>query len=213
MFDFTANDLYKMEIEVRKLSQCWSTEIACYNAVGKALQQAVNDNSFNPECACWLNVLKFRDIQSLPNDIKLNLYSFKEYGTPQRTYDLNIVFAQCWCMYPAFGDWFTEKARQAKAKKEIRKANAETNAVLRNLDNEFQDMREFVIALRRAIDDCACINYGTTCLTVYTWSPGTNRRYRTSNKLYRLDTRKTPLTNETLQTAADVILESCNVVR
>lgn len=209
MNQYTGSDLVEMKHEVKKLAESWSTEIACYKACASAIKQATMKDDCPQKFKDWLKVLQFRQIHLLPTMTSLNLDSFKDYGTPERTYDLNVVFAQCMCMYDDFGDWMKEMARIANVKKEARKANAATNLTLMNLENEYKDLPSFVTDLRNAIDNKACVNRGTTGFSVYTWAPGTCRRYRTGTRIYRLDSRKTPLTAETLKAAADSILEVC----
>lgn len=211
---FTGSDLYAMRHEVHNRAGAWSTEIACYNAIGKAISTALitlpNHSDIHEKYSNWYDVIRFRQTHLLPGATYMKLDDFtKSYGVPERTYDLNIVFAQCCLMYPEFDSWFTEESRKAQIQKEIRKQNAEANKTLMNLDNEYKNLKAFVYALRNAIDNKACINYGSAKLTVYAWAPGTLRRYRTSTKLYTLDSRKTPLTAEILKAAADTILESC----
>lgn len=211
---FTGNDLYEMRHEVHKLADSWSTEIACYTAIGKTICKALNTPSTPDDTRekynNWYDVIRFRQTHLLSDTTYMKLDDFtKPYGVPERTYDLNIVFAQCCLMYPEFHTWFTEKSRKAQIQKEIRKQNAETNKTLMNLDNEYKNLKAFVYDLRNAIDNKACINYGSAKLTAYAWAPGTNRRYRTGTKLYTLDSRKTPMTAEVLKAAADTILESC----
>lgn len=211
---FTGSDLYAMRSEVRSRAGAWSTEIACYTAIGKIICKTLNTpstpNDIREKYNNWYDVIRFRQTYLLPGATYMKLDDFtKPYGVPERTYDLNTVFAQCCLMYPEFDSWFAEESRKAQIQKEIRKQNAETNKTLMNLDNEYKSLRVFVYDLRKAIDNKACINYGSAKLTVYAWAPGTLRKYRTGTKLYSLDSRKTPLTAEILKAAADTILESC----
>lgn len=201
---YTLCDLGVMESEVSKLAENWSTEIACYKAIGKAVRTR-NDDAARQ----WIDVLTFRKLHLLPNPCYFRLDDFNDYGVPERTLDLRKVFAQCALMYPDFLTFLKSAATIAGQKKEIRKHNAEMNQTLMNLDNTYPSVRDFVNALRNAIDHRACINFGSAKITAYTWAPGTNRRFRTSTKLYTMDSRKTPMTAETLKVAADTILESC----
>lgn len=211
---FTGSDLYIMRSEVRSRADAWSTEIACYTAIGKTICKVLNTptmpDDIREKYNNWYDVIRFRQTNLLPDTTSMKLDDFtRPYGVPERTYDLNIVFAQCSLMYPEFDTWFTEESRKAQIQKEIRKQNAETNKTLMNLDNEYGNLKAFVYDLRNAIDNKACINYGAAKLTVYAWAPYTNHKYRTGTKLYSLDSRKTPLTAEVLKAAADTILESC----
>lgn len=212
---FTVSDLHTMRSTVRNLAtEAWSTEYACYKALGKTIKTFLMDPRLDDERRSkyngWMNVLTFRQLNLLHETIYMGFDDFtKDYNLVSRTNDLNVVFAQCSLMYPEFFDWFSEEARKAQVQKEMRKQNAETNKTLMNLDNEYKDIRAFVFDLRKAIDNKACINYGSAKISVYIWAPGTCRRYRTSTKIYTMDSRKTPLTAENLKAAADTILESC----
>lgn len=206
--EYTYRDFWSMTEDVRGMAKSWSSELACYNALGKAVAQKAKLES-DADAGEWLRILSFMRISELPGTVGLRLSLFGEYGPSELVHDRRMVFAQCCCTYEEFRVWMAEQAREAEARKKVRQANMETNRVLMNLENDYPSIDKFVTALRDAIDNKACINYGSAKITVYRWAPGTCRRYRTGPKLYTLDSRKTPLTAETLKTMADAVLESC----
>lgn len=155
----------------------------------------------------YMDILRFRRADRIMPFHRFEYQKFQECGKAERTLDFKYVFTQLIVEYPETEATLKEWSEKTKYEKEVRKNNAEINQALVALDADFKTPQDFRTSLGRLTDYKACINCGKTSVSVFTWNPNHVGKYRTSNRIWFADIRKTPLTKELLQEAADTIEE------
>ena len=155
----------------------------------------------------YMEILRFMHADRINAFHQFEYQKFNEYGKAERTLDLKYVFTQLIVECPETEAVLKEWSERTKYEKEARKSNAEINRALVALDADFKTPQEFRTSLGRLTNYKACINCGKTSVSVFTWNPRHVGKYRTSNRIWFADIRKTPLTKELLQEAADTIEE------
>ena len=101
----------------------------------------------------------------------------------------------------------TEWSNKTAYDKELRKHNAELMKAINNLDADFTDPQSFRKEIIRLSDNQACVNCGSTSVSIFTWSPTNWGKYRTSNRIWFADMRKKPFTTALLDEALQTISE------
>ena len=132
---------------------------------------------------------------------------FQELGPYERGTDFVYAFAQLIVEYPETEAVITDWSNQTKYEKERRKHNAEVMQALTNLEADFTDPQSFRKEIMRLSDNKACVNCGSTSVSIFTWSPRHWGKYRTSNRIWFADMRKKPFTSALLDEALQTINE------
>lgn len=184
--------------EVKTLLQPYSNE---FNGLMNWAKQIKNDD--------WNHVIQFNEAYRIMVAHKFNFQKLQEYTNADRAEDFCWSFAQLLVEYPEAYDKLSVLSNDAKYKKEVRKNNAAINEALMNMDSDFASPQEFRAALKR-LTTKACINCGSKTVSIFTWSPDYWGKYRTSNRIWYADMRKTPLTKALLEEAAATIEERYN---
>ena len=153
----------------------------------------------------YMDILRFRCM-----DRTFHLYNFQkfdEYGKPERTEDLLHAFGQLVVEYPETFETIKLWSGEVQHKKDVRRNNEEMNKAILQLDADFTDIPDFVRRLNRATGGKVCVNHGSTSISVYTWNPRHVGRYRTSNRIVFIDTRRTVLNQKAFDEALATIEE------
>lgn len=187
--------------EVKTLLQPYSNE---FNGLMSWAKQIKRDK--------WNRVIQFNEAFRIMEAHKFNFQKLQEYTNADRAEDFCWSFAQLLVEYPEAYDKLSVLSNDAKYKKEVRKNNAAINEALMNMDSDFATPQEFRAALQK-LTTKACINCGSKSVSIFTWSPNYWGKYRTSNRIWYADMRKTPLTKALLEEAAATIEERYSEVR
>lgn len=196
---------YKKKIEhayskVCRLLDPYSNE---YNGViswAKKFEQTRNK-------VCYMDFIKLRKAHLIMPWHTFYFQKFQELGPYERGDDFVYAFAQLIVEYPDMEAVITEWSNQTKYDKERRKHNAELVKAINNLEADFTDPQSFRKEIIRLSDNKACVNCGSTSVSIFTWSPNNWGKYRTSNRIWFADMRKKPFTTALLDEALQTISE------
>lgn len=156
---------------------------------------------------CYMDFIKFRKAHLIMPWHTFYFQKFQELGPYERGEDFVYAFAQLIVEYPDMEAVITEWSNQTKYDKERRKHNAELVKAINNLEADFTDPRSFRNEIIRLSDNKACVNCGSTSVSIFTWDPNNWGKYRTSNRIWFADMRKKPFTSALLDEALQTINE------
>lgn len=156
---------------------------------------------------CYMDFIKFRKAHLIMPWHTFYFQKFQELGPYERGEDFVYAFAQLIVEYPDMEAVITEWSNQTKYDKERRKHNAELVKAINNLEADFTDPRSFRKEIIRLSDNKACVNCGSTSVSIFTWDPKNWGKYRTSNRIWFADMRKKPFTSALLDEALQTINE------
>ena len=156
---------------------------------------------------CYMDFIKFRKAHLFLPWHTFYFQKFQELGPYERGEDFVYAFAQLIVEYPDMEAVITEWSIQTKYDKERRKHNAELVKAINNLEADFTDPRSFRKEIIRLSDNKACVNCGSSSVSIFTWDPNNWGKYRTSNRIWFADMRKKPFTSALLDEALQTINE------
>lgn len=156
---------------------------------------------------CYMDFIKFRKAHLIMPWHTFYFQKFQELGPYERGEDFVYAFAQLIVEYPDMEAVITEWSNQTKYDKERRKHNAELVKAINNLEADFTDPQSFRKEIIRLSDNKACVNCGSTSVSIFTWDPNNWGKYRTSNRIWFADMRKKPFTSALLDEALQTINE------
>jgi hypothetical protein len=196
---------YKKKVEhayskVCRLLDPYSNE---YNGViswAKKFEQTRNK-------VCYMDFIKLRKAHLIMPWHTFYFQKFQELGPYERGEDFVYAFAQLIVEYPDMEAVITEWSNQTKYDKERRKHNAELVKAINNLDADFTNPQSFRKEIIRLSNNRACVNCGSSSVSIFTWDPNNWGKYRTSNRIWFADMRKKPFTSALLDEALQTINE------
>lgn len=156
---------------------------------------------------CYMDFIKFRKAHLIMPWHTFYFQKFQELGPYERGEDFVYAFAQLIVEYPDMEAVITEWSNQTKYDKERRKHNAEVMKAISNLDADFTSPNDFRKEIIRLSDNRACVNCGSSSVSIFTWDPKNWGKYRTSNRIWFADMRKKPFTSALLDEALQTINE------
>lgn len=156
---------------------------------------------------CYMDFIKFRKAHLIMPWHTFYFQKFQELGPYERGEDFVYAFAQLIVEYPDMEAVITDWSNQTKYDKERRKHNAELVKAINNLEADFTDPRSFRKEIIRLSDNRACVNCGSSSVSIFTWDPNNWGKYRTSNRIWFADMRKKPFTSALLDEALQTINE------
>ena len=156
---------------------------------------------------CYMDFIKFRKAHLIMPWHTFYFQKFQELGPYERGEDFVYAFAQLIVEYPDMEAVITDWSNQIKYDKERRKHNAELVKAINNLEADFTDPRSFRKEIIRLSDNRACVNCGSSSVSIFTWDPNNWGKYRTSNRIWFADMRKKPFTSALLDEALQTINE------
>lgn len=185
--------------EVKALLQPYSTELSGLMNWAKQIK----DES-------WLHIVRFCRAYRIMEAHTFNFQKFQVCTPAERAEDFCWSFAQLLTEYPEAYGRLAEWSKDAAYRKEVRKNNAAVSEALVNLESNFASTGAFRSELMRLTGGKACVNCGSKTVSVFTWDPKYWGRYRTSNRIWYADMRKTPLTKALLEEAMAAVEERYN---
>lgn len=156
---------------------------------------------------CYMDFIKLRKAHLIMPWHTFYFQKFQELGPYERGEDFVYAFAQLIVEYPDMEAVITDWSNQTKYDKERRKHNAELVKAINNLEADFTDPSSFRREIMRLSDNKACVNCGSTSVSIFTWDPKNWGKYRTSNRIWFADMRKKPFTSALLDEALQTINE------
>ena len=156
---------------------------------------------------CYMDFIKFRKAHLIMPWHTFYFQKFQELGPYERGEDFVYAFAQLIVEYPDMEAVITEWSNQTKYDKERRKHNAELVKAINNLDADFTNPQSFRKEIIRLSNNRACVNCGSSSVSIFTWDPNNRGKYRTSNRIWFADMRKKPFTSALLDEALQTINE------
>lgn len=156
---------------------------------------------------CYMDFIRLRKAHLIMPWHTFYFQKFQELGSYERGEDFVYAFAQLIVEYPDMEAVITEWSNQTKYDKERRKHNAELVKAINNLEADFTDPQSFRKEIMRLSDNKACVNCGSTSVSIFTWNPNHWGKYRTSNRIWFADMRKKPFTSALLDDALQTISE------
>ena len=157
--------------------------------------------------ACYMDFIKFRKAHLIMSWHTFYFQKFQELQPYERGEDFIYAFAQLIVEYPETEAVITEWSNKTAYDNELRKHNAELMKAINNLDADFTDPRSFRKEIIRLSDNKACVNCGSSSVSIFTWDPKNWGKYRTSNRIWFADMRKKPFTSALLDEALQTINE------
>ena len=157
--------------------------------------------------ACYMDFIKFRKAHLIMSWHTFYFQKFQELQPYERGEDFIYAFAQLIVEYPETEAVITEWSNKTAYEKELRKHNAEVMKAINNLDADFADPQSFRKEIIRLSDNKACVNCGSSSVSIFTWDPKNWGKYRTSNRIWFADMRKKPFTSALLDEALQTINE------
>lgn len=156
---------------------------------------------------CYMDFIRFRKAHLIMPWHTFYFQKFQELGPYERGEDFIYAFAQLVVEYPDMEAVITEWSNQTKYDKERRKHNAELVKAINNLEADFTSPQAFRKEIMRLSDNKACVNCGSSSVSIFTWDPKNWGKYRTSNRIWFADMRKKPFTSALLDEALQTINE------
>ena len=154
-----------------------------------------------------MDFIRFRKAHLIMSWHTFYFQKFQELQPYERGEDFIYAFAQLIVEYPETEAVITEWSNKTAYEKELRKHNAEVMKAINNLDADFTDPQSFRKEIIRLSDNKACVNCGSSSVSIFTWDPKNWGKYRTSNRIWFADMRKKPFTTALLDEALQTISE------
>ena len=163
-------------------------------------------NAYWEEVLTLHNIGRFTCLQkSHWNCITHSIYS--DMSKDDRAEDWCWLFAGLFVSYPETKEIVKEVVDQTVARKALKKEQRNVKDSIDAMSNTYSSPKEFAEELKRRCNRLACVNWGSTGISVFPWDKRYIYQYRTSERLIRI--KKTELTEEMMQKTLDLITERC----